>query len=300
MVRPASFGANPQTAASNAFQHPAESGAAAGHQTEALREFDALALALADAGAKVLVAADDATPVKPDAIFPNNWVSFHHDGTVALYPMLALNRRCERREDIVQRVVREGAFRVSRTIDLTHRESEQKYLEGTGSLVLDRANHVAYACTSPRTDLDVLGEFAQLLDYELVTFDAVDHAGRAVYHTNVMMAIGGGFAVICGDSMPNDLHRAAVYSRLRSTGHEIVEISHEQMTSFAGNLLELRTPRGNVIALSLSALASLQESQRCRLQAYASLVPVSIPTVERVGGGSVRCMLAEIHLPPRD
>ncbi len=217
MVRPARFGCNPQTAPSNAFQAKAGVTAENDLQSSALREFHGLAEALERAGVEVLIAPDSEQPPKPDAIFPNNWVSFHHDGTVALYPMLAPNRRWERRDEVLEQVVRMGEFRVSRTVDLTHRESEGKYLEGTGSVVLDRVHRVAYACSSPRTDLDVLGEFAQQLDYELMTFDAVDAGGAAVYHTNVLMAIGTGFAVVCSESIVNEAHRIAVLSKLRST-----------------------------------------------------------------------------------
>src|SRR5882762_11651458 len=174
MVRPACFGFNPETADSNAFQQAADSPDGTETQRLVLTEFDGLARALLRAGVEVLIAPDTPHPVKPDAIFPNNWVSFHYDGTVALYPMLAPNRRWERRDEVLEQVVRSGGFRVTRTVDLTHRESEEKYLEGTGSLVLDRVHRMAYACSSPRTDLDVLGEFAQLLDYDLMTFDAID------------------------------------------------------------------------------------------------------------------------------
>jgi hypothetical protein len=227
-------------------------------------------------------------------------VSFHHDGTVALYPMLAPNRRWERRDEVLQQVVRSGGFRVSRTVDLTYRESQDKYLEGTGSVVLDRAHRVAYACSSPRTDLDVLGEFAQQLDYELMTFDAVDAGGAAIYHTNVLMAIGSGFAVVCSEAIINDAHRAAVLSKLSSTGHAIVEITQAQMAQFAGNVLELTVPNGKIIALSTTALGSLAPAQRHALESQATLIPAQIPTIERIGGGGVRCMLAEIHLPKRD
>jgi hypothetical protein len=224
--------------------------------------------------------------------------------------MLAPNRRWERRDEILEFVVREGAFRVSRTVDLTHREAEEKFLEGTGSVVLDRTHRVAYACSSPRTDLDVLGEFAQQLDYELMTFDAADGGGRAIYHTNVLMAIGSGFAVICGDSIAHAAHRTAVFSKLRGDGHEIVDITREQMAQFAGNVLELAAATmaatatamgaaGRIIALSMTALDSLSPAQRGILESHAALVPVAIPTIERVGGGGVRCMLAEIHLPKR-
>jgi hypothetical protein len=300
MVRPASFGFNLQTAASNAFQLiPSETAETDTHGL-ALEEFDTVAKALQRAGVDVLVAPDTALPAKPDAIFPNNWVSFHFDGTVTLYPMLALNRRWERREEVLEQVVREGGFRVLRTFDLTHREAEGKFLEGTGSLVLDRPHRVAYASLSPRTDLDVLGEFAQLLDYELVTFEARDPATQPVYHTNVVMAIGTRFAVVCGEAIVEPLHREAVFNKLRAAGHDIVDISLRQMLDFAGNVLELAPAAGgHVIALSTTAWRSLELAQKRVLESHAEVIPVSIPTIERVGGGGVRCMLAEIHLPKR-
>lgn len=299
MVRPACFGFNPQTSASNAFQQTPDSGRQIDQQALALREFDGLAAALDRAGVEVIIAADTASPIKPDAVFPNNWVSFHADGTVVLYPMLAPNRRLERREDLIAQVASDGAFRISRTIDLSYREADGKFLEGTGSMVLDRARHVAYACLSPRTDLDVLGEFAQQLDYELVTFEAFDPAGTAIYHTNVLMAVGSRFAVICGAAFAQPQHRAAVFAKLQAAGHEIIDISAHQMQQFGGNLLELTSARGSVIALSTTAWLSLDAVQRRILESHGSVVAAAIPTIERFGGGSVRCMLAEIHLPKR-
>jgi hypothetical protein len=308
MVRPAAFAFNPQTAASNAFQSGTavdleselETRVAAGAPQElALREFDQLTEKLTRAGVEVIVAEDTLTPVKPDAIFPNNWVSLHRDGTVVLYPMLAPNRRAERREDVVQQVTREGAYRASRTVDLSHRENQAKYLEGTGSIVLDRANRLAYAALSPRTDLDVLGEFAQQLDYELVTFEAFDAAAKPIYHTNVLMAIGARFAVLCGQVITNLTHRAAVAEKLRATGHQVIEISRNQMQQFAGNLLELAPAAGNAIAMSTTAWRSFDPAQRRVLEGHGSVVTADIPVIERLGGGSVRCMLAEIHLPKR-
>jgi hypothetical protein len=299
MVRPACFGFNPETAASNAFQQAADSPDGTETQRLVLAEFDGLAEALLHAGVEVLIAPDTPHPVKPDAIFPNNWVSFHFDGTVALYPMLAPNRRLERREDVLERVVREGRFHVSRTVDLTHRETEGKFLEGTGSLVLDRAHRVAYASLSPRTDLDVLGEFAQLLDYELVTFEAVDAAAQPVYHTNVVMAIGARFAVVCGEAIAHPAHREAVFNKLEAAGHDIVDITQRQMQEFAGNLLELSPAGGPIVALSTTAWRTLGAAQRRILESHAKVVPVEIPTIERIGGGGVRCMLAELHLPKR-
>jgi len=292
MVRPACFGFNAQTAASNSFQHAGGEG-----QATALAEFEGVAHALREAGILVLIAADTPSPVKPDAVFPNNWVSFHGDGTVALYPMLAANRRLERREEIIRQVVREGGFRVSRTVDFTHHESQGKYLEGTGSLVLDRVRRVAFACSSTRTDLDVLGDFAQQLDYDLVTFDALDAEGRPIYHTNVLMAVGSAFAIVCGESMPNASHRAAVFAKLRESGHDILDISRSQMHQFAGNALELTAPSGRVLVMSSTALGSLSVPQRAQLEAHARIVEVAIPHIETIGGGGVRCMLAEIHLP---
>jgi hypothetical protein len=306
MVRPARFGFNLQTAATNAFQRlpeagPAQTAAAQAHdlQVIALREFDALAMQLARSGVRVIVAEDTPDPAKPDAVFPNNWVSFHADGTVVFYPMLAPNRRIERREEVVRRVVDTGAYRVSRTVDLSHREDEGKYLEGTGSLVLDRASRVAYASLSPRTDLDVLGEFAQQLDYELVTFEAVDGAGRAVYHTNVVMALGASFAVVCGPAITELRNRDALYARLAASGREVIEISSAQMHEFAGNLLELAPPGSKVIAISSTAWRSLHAAQRRTLEKHGGVVAADIPVIERFGGGSVRCMLAEVHLPTR-
>jgi hypothetical protein len=304
MVRPCRFGYNPQTAASNAFQSdtPAEleSALEAGSaQQLALREFDGLSEKLARAGVEVIVAEDTVSPVKPDAVFPNNWVSFHRDGTVVLYPMLAPNRRSERRDDVVQQVTREGGYRTSRTVDLSHRETSAKFLEGTGSMVLDRANRLAYAALSPRTDLDVLGEFAQQLDYELVTFEAFDAAAKPIYHTNVLMAIGARFAVVCGEVITDLTHRAAVAEKLRATGHEVVEISRNQIQQFAGNLLELAPAAGNAIAMSTTAWRSLDPVQRRVLEGHGTVLTADIPVIERLGGGGLRCMLAEIHLPKR-
>jgi hypothetical protein len=306
MVRPARFAFNPQTAASNAFQQNPEADTPSGSPSGtrglndlALREFDAMADGLRREGIQVIVADDTEVPAKPDALFPNNWVSFHRDGTVVLFPMLAPNRRTERREDVIRQVIKDGGFRITRTVDLSAHENDGKYLEGTGSLVLDRVHRVAYANLSPRTDLDVLGDFAQQLDYDLVTFEAFDNKGDAVYHTNVLMAIGSGFAVVCGAAIAEPQHREAVFSKLSSTGHEIVDITLSQMHEFTGNLLELAPPGRNVIALSASAWRSLDPNQRRVLERYGSILAADIPVIERYGGGGVRCMLAEIHLPTR-
>ena len=197
MIRPVNFAGNPQTLASNRFQSGAPHVAAAEAQAAAAREFDGLAEALTRAGVNVHAFADTPEPHTPDSIFPNNWVSFHADGSVVLYPMLAENRRQERRPDLLERLSVELGFRITRVLDMTAHERDGKFLEGTGSLVLDRVNRIAYACISPRTDIDVLGDFAQQLDYEVVAFEARDRASAAIYHTNVLMCIGTRFAAIC-------------------------------------------------------------------------------------------------------
>jgi hypothetical protein len=297
MVRPARFGFNPETAATNAFQQSALPPDADGVHEAALREFDALAEQLARAGLGVVLVNDTLHPVKPDAIFPNNWVSFHRDGTVVLYPMMAPNRRLERRDEVLARIA--GSFRITRTVDLCHREELGQYLEGTGSLVLDRPRRLAYANISPRTDLDALGEFAQQLDYDLVTFESVDAAGTPVYHTNVMLAIGADFAVLCAESIAARRSREAVRDTLGAGGREIVEISPAQMQAFAGNLLELAPAGSKVIALSTTAWHSLDAQQRRALERHGNVLLADIPVIERFGGGGVRCMLAEVHLPSR-
>ncbi|MBC7982689.1 MAG: amidinotransferase, partial [Candidatus Obscuribacterales bacterium] len=292
------FCANEQTAVSNRFQLFTQK--VVNSQELALAEFDQLAMKLREAGVRVHVFDDTPVPHTPDALFPNNWVSFHADGTAVLYPMLALNRRNERRTDILESLSAQYGFRMQRVLDLTHRESEHKFLEGTGSLVLDRVNRFAYVCMSPRTDLDVLGEFAQLLDYEIVTFDAFDTAGNPIYHTNVMMSVGTTFAAICAEAIRAD-ERPAVLNALRATQHHIIELSFDQMNAFAGNMLELGTTTGGrVLALSTQAHASLNDGQRQQLIEHSGvLVTAAIPTIETLGGGSVRCMLAEVHLPRR-
>jgi hypothetical protein len=300
MVRPARFGSNPVTAPSNRFQFQ-DSGAPPGEtQARARAEFEALAGVLSEVGIEVCIVDDTPEPPKPDAVFPNNWVSFHADGTVVLYPMLAESRRHERREAILAALTREHGFRITRTVDLTWHENDERYLEGTGSLVLDRVNRLAYACLSPRTHLDVLGDFAQQLDYEVASFDALDAAGVPIYHTNVLMCLGETFAVLCGATIRDPARRAAIFKIIADTGHETIEITLDQMSAFAGNMLELRTRAGEpVVVLSARALESLTREQRTALERHARLVSAPIPTIERYGGGSVRCMLAELHLPRR-
>jgi hypothetical protein len=297
MIRPVRFAGNEQTAASNRFQQLSTQ--TNDVQALALAEFDSLVNVLRAAGITVHVLDDTPEPYTPDSIFPNNWVSFHADGTVVLYPMLAANRRLERRMDVLQQLSSHG-LRITQTIDLSGHEAHDKFLEGTGSVVLDREHRLAYACISPRTDLDVLGEFAQRLDYELVTFDAADANGVPIYHTNVLLCIGTRFAVLCTEVIAAH-EQGAVLHALRSTGHEVIEISAAQMQSFAGNMLELRTASGEAcVAMSQRARDSFSAAQLQKLREVTGpLVVAPIPTIERLGGGGVRCMLAEIFLPKR-
>ena len=301
MIRPASFGYNPETAASNPFQRQS-AGAAGNEGAAARRELDGVAAALINDGVRVCVVDDTADPPKPDAVFPNNWVSFHEDGTVVLYPMQAESRRRERRRDVIDRVVERLGFKVSRVVDLTSHETHGRYLEGTGSLVLDHVERVAYACISPRTHPDVVREWARELGYEPVVFAAADRAGVPLYHTNVLMCIAEK-AIIVGTEAIVAADRARVLERLRSSGREVVEIGHAQIERFAGNMLELGTwdeALGDyrVLVMSETARHALSAEAFARVSACTDeVLAVPIPTVERLGGGSVRCMLAEVFLP---
>ena len=297
MIRPARFESNPETADSNRFQ--GKSGASPEQQhAAALEEFEALAAALEGCGIKVLRFDDTPEPHTPDAIFPNNWVSFHGDGTVVMYPMEAPSRRRERRQDIIESLASDYDYVVRQVVDLSHHEAAGHFLEGTGSMVLDRTNHIAYACLSTRTHLDPLGEFAQRMDYDIVAFDATDRAGTPIYHTNVLMNIGEEIAVICDEAITKSDQRSAVMDQLAQTGHKLVSISYQQLESFAGNMLELKSGDGKrVVAMSGTARQSLNDSQREIIENDAVIISAAIDTIERSAGGSVRCMLAEIHLP---
>ena len=296
MIRPARFGANPETAASNRFQL---GGGGADTAERGRRESDALAEALNGAGVTVAVVEDTAEPAKPDACFPNNWVSFHADGTVVLYPLLAPNRRAERRPEVIEELCRAG-FRRTRTVDLTPFEAGGEFLEGTGSLVLDRHHRIAYCCRAPRTWTRPLDEFAAQLGYRIVDFDARGPGGVPVYHTNVLLSVGENFAIYCADVLPRLDERTSLRNELERSGRELITISGAQMRGFAGNLLALRSVRGQpLIAMSTAAWSCLDPPQRRALERHGGIVTAAIPTIERHGGGSVRCMLAEVFLPRR-
>jgi hypothetical protein len=298
MVRPRAFGYNHETALTNTFQaRPSQDDADAG--ARARQEFEQLARALTSEGVTVCSVEDSELPAKPDAVFPNNWVSFHEDGTLVLYPLQSASRRWERRPEVIETAVRELGFRVSHLLDLSWYEGEGKYLEGTGSLVLDNLARVAYACISPRTHPEVVAEWAQALGYEAVTFSASDRAGVPLYHTNVLMCIGER-AVVIGAEAIAAADRARVLHRLGGNGREIIEIDHAQIGQFAGNMLELGTwdealGDSRVLVMSDSARRALGPGDFARLSGCTDTVlAVPVPTIERLGGGSVRCMLAEV------
>ncbi len=301
MVRPASFGYNPETAATNRFQRQS-SGAPAIEAAAARRELESFADALIGDGVRVCIVDDTAEPPKPDAVFPNNWVSFHEDGSVVLYPMQAESRRPERRRDVIDEVADRLGFKVSRVLDLTSHETRGRYLEGTGSLVLDHAERTAYACISPRTDREVVEEWARELEYEPIVFSAADRAGVPVYHTNVLMCIGEKAAIL-GTEAIAAADRGRVVERLRATGRELIELGHAEIERFAGNMLELGTwdeALGDyrVLVMSETARRAVPPEAFARLSACTDeVLAVPIPTIERLGGGSVRCMLAEVFLP---
>jgi len=293
MIRPVAFGFNIQTAESNAFQNRDDDQQAV--QNKALQEFDGFVKVLRDNGVNVTVINDTPEPHTPDSIFPNNWVSFHDNGDIFLYPMQAENRRLERREDIIRQL--EEGFKANHVIDLSRFEARSQFLEGTGSMVLDRENKIAYACLSPRTNAEVLKAFCDYTGYTAVTFDAFDQNQQAIYHTNVLMAIGSKFAVICLDSITNSAEKEKVINSLKSTEKEIIDISFDQMNHFAGNMLEVKNNNGDtLVVMSQAAFKSLSVEQKALLEKYGKLVYADINTIETNGGGSARCMMAEVHL----
>jgi len=291
MIRPASCGYNPQTAASNAFQKPIEKLSAEEIRARAVMEFDNLVEILRRRDINVFVVEDTPEPAKPDAVFPNNWISFHPDGTVFLYPMLSEKRNAERRTDIIETLKQD--FQIGRTVDLS--DGENRILEGTGSMVFDHPNRIVYACLSPRTDKILLEKFAPLIGYKPVIFVSTDENDAEIYHTNVVMCVGERLAVICLGTIKNLAERKLVAESLAKTNHETIEISFAQMNRFAGNMLEVRSRQNvNYLLMSASAHESLTEKQIDKIQRHARILSANVETIEAVGGGSVRCMLAEI------
>jgi hypothetical protein len=299
MVRPASFGFNPETASTILFQREPTETSRRDIERRARIEFDMLAGRLREAGVEIILVEDVEELHTPDAVFPNNWVSFHHDGTVVLYPMLAPSRRPERRRDIIEKL-QSGGFRVARTVDLTHHENDGRFLEGTGSVVFDHVSRNAYANISPRTSREVLDELCRILGYKPVVFHAVQENGDAILHTDMTMSIGDRFVILCPDAILDAAERRLVLDSLRATDREIITISREQVAQFAANVLQLQAGAGrSVLAISTSAWLIFHPDQREAIQKHAQIVESPLPLFERIGGGSARCMMADVHLPLR-
>jgi hypothetical protein len=264
----------------------------------AIQEFDKMTQKLLEKGINVLVIQDSQYPIKPDAIFPNNWGSFHSDGTVIIYPMLAKNRRQEKRKEIIESI--EEKFEFKEIIDLSINEENSIFLEGTGSIIFDHNNKKSYACLAPRTNKELFQKTSMKLGYEPIFFHSNDRFGKEIYHTNVMMNIGNGYVVICLESITDKDEKQRVKESLESSGNEIIDISFDQMSSFCGNMIELAIPNGkNILAMSQSAFNGLTVSQKKSLEVYCELFPLKVDTIERIGGGSVRCMISEIFLPKK-
>lgn len=298
MIRPAAFGRNDVTRPTNPFQPSVRDDNPDRTASEALQEFDRCVAALKQRGIDVQMHAGRTTTHLPDEIFPNNWISTHPDGTAILYPMMAWNRRQERRRDILEQLQQQTeGFRIDRLIDLSHLEEKNCFLEGTGSLAFDHENRIAFACLSPRTHTDALRAFGRETDYGIITFNAKDTNGHAIYHTNVMLSLGEEFAVVCLESIAAVDERLRLITRLERSGREIIEIRIPQLKSFCGNLIQLRSQDKRIIVLSQQAFAGLDERQLESLGRHGELVTVDIGTIESNGGGSVRCMLAELLLP---
>lgn len=294
MVRPASFGYNDETATNNFFQH--HSGLDRTMlQLKALAEFDAMVDLLRSHQVELFVLEDSKEPPKPDAIFPNNWISTSPDGKIFIYPMYAPNRRTEKRDELLEQIARD--YVVTDVQDWSEFEAEGRFLEGTGSMVIDHDHEMIYAAISERTNLSVLEKFASTNGFQAIVFLATDKEGHPIYHTNVVMAVGEKFAVLCEEAIEEEWELIAVKQLLESTDHTIIPITREQLYTFAGNLLEIKNKRGeSLIVLSETAMKALRTDQLQVLQSFGKLVPVAVPTIEQVEGGSVRCMMAEIFL----
>ncbi len=300
MIRPVAFAMNAETAKDNHYQNQQAGISERKAQEEALKEFDAFVEKLRDAGVNVIVVEDTPEPRTPDSIFPNNWVSFHENGLVVLYPMCAENRRLERREDILEMLKKKG-FKISETLDYSPSESDGLFLEGTGSLVLDRENLIAYACISQRTNEMLLKDWGEQLGYEVVSFRAlqdVDGQLLPIYHTNVMMSVGEEIAIICADSIKDQAERNAVITKLEQTRKTIVYITEDQKSSFAGNMLQVVNSFGEkIMVMSTQAFESLTAEQKTEIEKTNRILHSSLTTIETLGGGSARCMMAEVFLP---
>jgi len=299
MMKPVGFRFNEETATNNYYQHVLDNVSPEQVKENALQEFNDFVTTLEGAGVHVIVFEDTETPSTPDSIFPNNWVSFHADGRVGLYPMFAKNRRSERRKDILASLKTDYGFTVNEIVDYSSSESGEVYLEGTGSMVLDRGNKVCYAAISERTHKIALEQFCKDFEYQLVAFTAyqsVDGVRLPMYHTNVMMSVGDAFAVVCLDSIDDTDEQASVVESLQASGKEIIAITEAQVNRFAGNMLQVKGDELCVV-MSTSAFESLSHAQLAAVEKHGQIIHSSLDTIEACGGGSARCMLAEVFLP---
>lgn len=298
MIEPVAFYFNAETAENNYFQkNTTES--KEDIQAKALAEFNGMVKLLRDHGIRVITIKDTLEPHTPDSIFPNNWISMHADASVGLYPMYAENRRTERREDVLEKLENEG-FEISTVVDYSSAEAENVFLEGTGSLILDRENRYAYVCLSERSDEGLVIEFCEDFEYTPIIFTAnqtVNGERKPIYHTNVMMCVADKYVVICLDTIDNKNEKKMVVNTILESGKEIVKISEAQMHKFAGNMLQVNNGKESFLAMSKTAYDALTEDQIAAIEKYDQIIAPSIPTIETLGGGSVRCMMAEVFLP---
>lgn len=293
MIQPVHFSFNDETAVNNSFQNKSDQ---ANVQAKAREEFEQFITVLREHDIDVSVVEDTPDPHTPDSIFPNNWISFHEDGSICLYPMFAVNRRLERKPSVLHAI--QQKFTINQTHDFTAHEKNALFLEGTGSMVLDRENKIAYACLSPRTNLDVLNEFCNTMHYKAISFVAVDAAGAPIYHTNVMMCVADDFVVICLDSIKDKHEQELVKESIIQSGKIVIEIDFDQMNHFAGNMLQVHNTKGEkFLVMSSQAYRALLPKQIETIQSFNKIIHSDITTIETNGGGSARCMMAEIFLP---
>lgn len=298
MVRPSNFGFNPETAENNTFQSNDGTLSKKEISDIAIEEFDNAVALLTSKGIEVKVFQDSISPLKTDAVFPNNWITTHQDGTMMTYPMYSPNRRLERTQDVTDYLM--DNFQIKRDYTLVHYEDENLFLEGTGSMILDRVNKIVYACLSPRTSIEILNKWCVIMEYSKCNFTAVDRDNVPIYHTNVMMALGSDLAIVCLDSIVDESERNQFVKLMHDTRKVIVDIKYDQMENFAGNMLQLLSRHGDkYMVMSQTAFNSLTEEQKNTISTYCNILPIKIDTIEKYGGGSVRCMIAENFLQPK-
>lgn len=300
MIRPINFRMNEQTAVNNYYQKSLKDLLPATINSKAQKEFDDFVEKLRSFGVEVIVVSDNKDLDTPDSIFPNNWVSFHEDATVAIYPMFAENRRLERREDVLEEIEKKG-FLIENIVDYTSAEEEQIFLEATGSIILDRVNKKAYCALSPRADEDLFIEFCEDFEYTPVIFTSnqtVNNERKAIYHTNVMMSIAETFAIVCLSSIDDKSERKNVLKNLKEDKKQVIDITEEQVTNFAGNMLQVKGANDELfLVMSQAAHDCLTQSQKSKINRHCKIISSSLATIEACGGGSARCMMAEVFLP---